>query len=164
MRDQILTKTIMRSHSFPKYSYMNQGEIMKKVILTLSFLSLALAFVFTSANAQLATKIDADIPFDFVVGDKAFAAGKYVIRLRRTPSGAEQLEMRDSNNRVVYEAFAMPNGDPADKKPELIFDRSAGQAVLAKIRTEDKGFSVAVEKPATVIAAKEKKKAAGIGN
>ena len=137
---------------------------MKKVIYIVSFLVMVLAFGGVAANAQSATKIDANIPFDFVVGDKVLSAGKYVIRLRRAPSGAQAMEVRNSDNKVVYDAFALENGDRGKDKAELVFDKSNGQATLAKIRTEGKGFTVPVEKSADVIAAKERKKSSGIQN
>ena len=43
---------------------------MKKIIQLVSFLGLALIFGGITANAQAVTKVDAKIPFDFVVGDR----------------------------------------------------------------------------------------------
>ena len=86
-------------------------------------------------------------------------AGKYVMRLRRNTAGAETLEIRDAKNRVVYEAFMLQNGESTLDKAKLIFDRVDGQQVLAKIRLENKGFAVPVEKSAvTTLAAKERKR------
>lgn len=133
---------------------------MKKIIFAVSFLSLVFVFGGTYANAQASSRIDAEIPFDFVVGDKVFSAGKYVIRLRRSSASVNLLtmELRDSNNQPVYDTFAFPNGDPAEGKPALVFDRSYGQATLARIRVDNHGFSVPIEKSATIMAAKERKK------
>lgn len=137
---------------------------MKKVIYIVSFLVMVLAFGGVTANAQYATKIEANIPFDFVVGDKTLAAGKYVIRLRRAPSGAQAVEVRDADNKIVYDTFALENGDAGKGKAELVFDKASGQAALAKIRTEGKGFTVQMDKGRGAIAAKEKKKSSGIQN
>lgn len=137
---------------------------MKKFIYTISFLAIALTFTGTSVLAQ-ATRIDAQIPFDFTIGGETFEAGKYVMRLHRATGGAEKLEVRDAKNRVIYEAFMLQNGDTASDKPELIFDRIGGQAVLAKIRLENKGLGVPTDKDANLtLASKERKRNGGSSN
>ena len=138
---------------------------MKKFIYTVSFLAVMLIFGGTSASAQLVTKIDANIPFDFAIGGETFGAGKYVMRIRRNNTGAEQLEVRHAKNRVVYEAFMLQNGDATLKEPELIFDRIGGQAVLAKIRLENMGLGIPTDKDANLtLASKERKRIGGSSN
>jgi len=137
---------------------------MKKFIYTLSFLAIALAST-TTASAQSSTRIDAEIPFAFAVGDEVLESGKYVMRLRKNSSGSETLEIRDARHRVVYEAFLLQNGDSTLGKASLVFDNVDGQHVLANIRLENKGFAVPVEKSAvTTLAAKERKRLGGSSN
>ena len=138
---------------------------MKKFIYAVSFLAIALIFGNTNASAQSATRIDADIPFDFAVGEEVLEAGNYVMRLRRNNSGAQSFEIRNAKNRVVYEAFLMENGDTSLDKAKLVFDRVDGQRVLANIRLQNRGFAVPVEKSAiTTLAAKERKRLGGSSN
>ena len=138
---------------------------MKKFIYTVSFLAVMLIFGGTSASAQLVTRIDANIPFDFAIGGETFEAGKYVMRIRKNNTGAEKLEVRDAKNRVVYEAFMLQNGDSTLKDPELIFDRIGGQAVLAKIRLENMGLGVPTDKDSNLtLASKERKRIGGSSN
>ena len=137
---------------------------MKKFIYAVSFLAIILSFT-ASASAQSLTRIDAKVPFAFAVGDEVLEAGNYVMRIRRAAGGAEILEIRNDNNKVVFETVMMQNGDMSSRKPELVFDRVAGQAVLAKIRLNSAGFSVPVEKDAaTTIAAKSRKRSSGGSN
>ena len=121
---------------------------MKKFIYAISFLAIALTFGGTSTSAQSATRIDAVIPFDFAVGDEVFESGKYVMRLRPSASGAETFEIRDHAHRIVYEAIVLRNGDNTLGKPNLVFENVDGQRVLAKIRLQNKGYAVPVEKSA----------------
>jgi len=137
---------------------------MKKFIQIVTFLTVTFVLGGTAIQAQSSTKIDADIPFDFVVGDKTFSAGTYVIRLRRAPTGVETLELRDAKGKVLYDTFALPNGDIGKGRSELVFDRSEGLAALAKIRTEGKGYSVPVQKSSGEIASKERKASRGTSN
>ena len=138
---------------------------MKKFIYAISFLAIALTLGSPSAAAQTATRIEADIPFAFAVGDEVLESGKYVMRLRRASGDAETLEIRDAKNRIVYEAFVLQNGDVSLNEAKLLFNNVDGQRVLANIRLQNKGFNVPVEKSAiTMLAAKNGKRLAGSGN
>lgn len=128
------------------------GEIMKKIIQLVSFLGLALIFGGVSANAQSVTKVDAKIPFDFVVGDRSLPAGDYVLRITDTSSGSQVLEIRDPNRQVLFTALMQENGDRAKHKAELVFDRTSGSATLAKIIMSDAGYNVAKAEPENRIA------------
>lgn len=125
---------------------------MKKIIQLVSFLGLALIFGGVTANAQAVTKVDAKIPFDFVVGDRSLPAGDYVVRITDTSSGSQVLEIRDSNREILFTALMQENGDRTKQRAELIFDRTSGNAVLAKIVTTDAGYSVSKAESANRIA------------
>ena len=115
---------------------------MKKIIQIVSFLALVFAIAGANVHAQRTTRIDASIPYDFEIGDQRFEAGKYVMRLRRMPTGASIAELRDSQFRVVYEGFLLDSGDTGNGKANLVFDRSGSVARLTQIRTGDKGFAI----------------------
>lgn len=126
---------------------------MKKFIQVVSFLGLTLIFGGLSANAQAVTKVEANIPFDFVVGDKALAAGSYSIRVAGTASTVRSIEFRNEKNEVVCLAFAFGSGDSPKGKPELVFERKNGQATLAKVITETSGYTVPAADASKYIAA-----------
>ena len=116
---------------------------MKTIIQTVSFLALALVFGGITASAQNTTRIDANVPFDFIMGDHYFSAGEYVIRVIGVSSGGpRQVELRSKVGEIVYTALVMPNGDRGDGRSELVFDRTGDRAVLTKILTESSGYSV----------------------
>lgn len=125
---------------------------MKKFIQAVSFLALAFIFGGISANAQAATKIDANVPFDFVIGDQFLSAGEYVIRIAATPSGAKLVEVKTKGGEIVYNALAVTNGDRGDHRSELVFDRTDGRTILTKILTEDSGYSVPVANISKMVA------------
>ncbi len=116
---------------------------MKKIIQIVSFLALIFVMAGSEAFAQSVTKIDANIPYDFTVGDQQFDAGKYVMRVKRMPNGASTIvELRDSKYRVIYEGFAMENGSTGGGKANLVFDKSGSVARLTHVRTGSKGFTI----------------------
>ena len=132
---------------------------MKKIIQIVSFLALVFVLAGTEVQAQSTTKIDADVPFDFAIGDQTFDAGKYVMRVRRVPSGADSIELRDAKNSVVYEAFALTNGDTGNGKAHFIFRRDGSVAQLSKIQTGSKGYTILDDgRDDVTLAAKKKKK------
>ncbi len=115
---------------------------MKKIIQIVSFLAFVFAIAGVDVQAQRTSKIDANIPYDFAIGGQQFEAGKYVLRVRRSNSGASVAELRDSQHRVVYEGFLLDNGNTGNGKANLVFDRSGSVARLSQIRTGDQGFSI----------------------
>ena len=115
---------------------------MKKIIQIVSFLSLVFVIAGGDVHAQRTTRIDASIPYDFEIGNQQFDAGKYVLRVRHSNSGATIAELRDSKYRVVYEGFLLDSGNTGNGKANLVFDRSGSVARLMQIRTGDKGFSI----------------------
>lgn len=130
---------------------------MKKIIQIVSFLALILVLAGADVQAQNSTRIEADVPFDFVIGDRSFAAGKYVMRIRRVPSGADLFEVRDAKNRIVYEAFGLSNGETGDGKAHFIFNREEGVAKLSKVATGVKGITIPTESLKNPIASAPKK-------
>ena len=114
---------------------------MKKIIQIVSFLALVFVMAGADVSAQSNTKIDASIPYDFMIGDQEFEAGKYVLRVRQS-GAASVAELRDSRHRVVYEAFVLENGENGNGKANLVFDRSGSTAKLTHIRTGSKGFAL----------------------
>ena len=115
---------------------------MKKIIQIVSFLALVFVIAGADIHAQRTTRIDASIPYDFAIGDEQFEAGKYVMRVTRSTSGASVAQLRDSKYRVVYEGFLLDSGDTGNGKANLVFDRGGSIARLTQIRTGDKGFSI----------------------
>lgn len=115
---------------------------MKKFIQTISFIALAFVFGGIAANAQQATKIEAKVPFDFILGDRYLSAGEYVIRVAGVPSGAKHVEVRSRDGEILVNTLVAANGDTGRGRAELVFERTDGRVVLTKILTEANGYSV----------------------
>ena len=89
------------------------------------------------AQAQIdsVTRIQADIPFNFTVGDTTLSAGKY--ELRRVDDLAEnvlELSSVDGRARVIFDASPAQTKDlrPANRS-ELTFDKYGDQYFLSQI-------------------------------
>ena len=105
-----------------------------KLFLTLCLLTVGGGIV---ANAQIDTDnpIQANVPFDFVIGNTRLPAGKYEIR-KMDDLAQNVLEISSANGRtrVVFEADdAETRADQAASKTELVFDKVGDQHFLARI-------------------------------
>src|ERR1043165_4092785 len=98
-------------------------KYLTKFILIFSFLLIG---GLTAAQAQMDsnTIIDANIPFQFVVGNTTFPAGKYVIRpIDDSEDTPNLIEIRSADAKMAV-MFETENAslDNAPKKTEVVFD------------------------------------------
>ncbi|MDM7921088.1 MAG: hypothetical protein QUS14_02220 [Pyrinomonadaceae bacterium] len=115
---------------------------MKRFIQFFSFIALALVFSAVSAQAQSTTKVEAEIPFDFNVGDTKFSAGTYEIRLVGSGSGTARLVLDGGDKGDVYSTVILRDGTPAGEQAKLVFAVSGDTRTLLTIKTNDAGFTV----------------------
>ncbi len=104
--------------------------MMLVVITTLAFVT-ALA-----ADAQTqGRQLSANVPFDFVVGDKAMPAGQYRIgRITREADGAIVVSSADSSSNAMRLTNVV-QGEQAAKQSTLVFHRYGDKYYLAQIWT-----------------------------
>ena len=90
-----------------------------------------------TANAQANGAIlRADIPYDFVLRDKTFPAGKYTIqRTYSTGDSPSLLVLQGEKDSAIFDTLASNSNDPA-KSTHLVFDVADGVYFLSKIRVK----------------------------
>jgi len=98
---------------------------------TLTSLLLSVLVFGCSAHAQRAQQvIQANIPFDFSVGDQAFPAGNYLL----VSAAPAQLELRNADNRSLTKVLTDPVGTlKTPASPKLLFYSEGGQQALAQV-------------------------------
>jgi len=99
--------------------------------LPLPFFVLALLTTAVRGDAQ--TRLIANVPFDFTVHGRDFAAGKYEVRM---PDSAGGIIMIDNvQDRTAMFASTYPSGghDPAGEQPVLVFDHRENKYALAEV-------------------------------
>ncbi|HEX8735420.1 MAG TPA: hypothetical protein VF721_08870 [Pyrinomonadaceae bacterium] len=120
---------------------------MKKLIQICAVLSLVFAFSIVSAHAQQTVKqYEAKIPFDFNVGQKAYQAGNYVIKISRLASNGIILSLEDENNNKLQSVIVSETGNLSQDAPKLMFDVQDNQRYLTKIYTQEIGLSLGKSK------------------
>ena len=102
---------------------------MKKPILIVTALSIILGLSI-AGFAGLTTRVTADIPFDFSVGNKKFSSGKYTVG---RGTSAQTLVIRDSENKESA-VFLVQNASPRrDAKAMFVFNRYGDQYFLSQV-------------------------------
>lgn len=114
----------------------------KKVILIFSFLALIILSAGISVQAQTLGSYHAQIPFDFIVGNKTYEAGLYKIRLETPNNLATILSVAKENGSDLQKSAVLSNGDRSkNKKTSLLFDHIGNQYVLSEIVAPDFSFN-----------------------
>jgi len=94
-------------------------------------LGLSLTFLALAAHAQESVRINARIPFDFVVGDKQLKAGDYVIE---SSLDHKALRFRSQNGDVQQLALTVPiETNKIGNHERLIFHRDSDKYFLSQV-------------------------------
>jgi hypothetical protein len=103
------------------------------LFLTLLF---AMSFWPAKAQAQIIGNLEADIPFQFRVGNTTFAAGRYVIHeLEGSDLTVMQISSADGKQSVLFDVeSAQAKGTP--EKSELIFNKYGDRYFLSEMFDE----------------------------
>ena len=105
-------------------------QLVKGLAMLALLLTLALATTATTANGQDNPRVKANVPFEFIVGDKTLPAGEYVIRAASIGSDALAIQGTESN----HKAFRLANTTRrADKSAALVFRRYGESFFLSQI-------------------------------
>ena len=115
-------------------------QILKGFTMLMLVVGLAFVSAVVSANGQATGQVTADIPFQFVVGDKSLPAGEYVVK-PFTASRVLAIDNRDSHGsamRITSEIIG--NGKPENAR--LVFHRYGNRYFLAEFGWESETASV----------------------
>ena len=104
-------------------------QLVKGLTMLALLLTLALATTATPANGQ-DNPLKANVPFEFIVGDKTLPAGEYVIRAVSIGGDALTIQGTVSNHRAVRLANTTRR---ADKSAALVFHRYGESFFLSQI-------------------------------
>jgi len=103
---------------------------MKKPILNIvTALSIILGLSI-AGFAGLTTRVTADIPFDFSVGNKKFSPGKYTIA---RGTSTQTLVIRDSENKESAVFLVQNASSRKDAKAMFVFNRYGDQYFLSQV-------------------------------
>ena len=114
--------------------------LMKKIIKALLVLSISAVFGVTFSYSQtMGTRIDAEIPFEFAIGNKVFPAGNYRLLLVRGNDAVHAVQIRDERGKLVGNTLAVRNGRARDKA-EMVFAVTDEGRQLDRLSTTEFGY------------------------
>lgn len=107
---------------------------LKKLTLVVG---LALAATVVSANGQTTSQLaKADIPFDFIVGDKTLPSGRYTVRAVTSDGQGVRISSLDGRSSVIR--LSNSAADTSKKRnARMVFHRYGQQYFLAEVWTGD---------------------------
>ena len=101
---------------------------LRSILLALTVLLLA-----TAVQAQT-TNVTASIPFAFVVGNHAYAAGEYTVKSLSQSGGALRIDSANDSETRITISNACTSGQPATET-KLVFQRLGNNYFLYQIWT-----------------------------
>jgi len=107
---------------------------MKKLglVLSMSSLMVMLAVVPASGAGRLDHKIQADIPFDFMVGDETFPAGTYTFTQPTITTGVLRIRSLDGHESVLVITQSVQESLTPSDETKLVFTRYGDLYFLAQ--------------------------------
>jgi hypothetical protein len=107
-------------------------QLIKAMTMLMMVVALALVSAVASAYGQSNSTVVADIPFEFVIGDKEMAAGHY--NLSKATAGGEAVRVREeaTGQSAIRLTMGLTTSRPAEKG-KLIFLRYGNRYFLAEI-------------------------------
>jgi len=120
---------------------------MKKQSYTILVITALLVIVFTSAQAQSDRLIAANVPFNFVIKDRALPAGEYLFALVQI-GGSDAVKIQSADGHIT--AF-VPTRSAREKvsrtEPTLVFNRYADQYFLSQVYGLEESTTLHLAKP-----------------
>lgn len=106
---------------------------MKKQAYTLLVIAALLATVFTSAQAQSDRLIAANVPFNFVIKDRALPAGEYVFALVQI-GGSDAVKIQSADGHITaFVPTRSARTKASQAEPKLVFNRYGDQYLLSQV-------------------------------
>jgi hypothetical protein len=99
--------------------------------LRFGFLGLGLLLAVSAAQAQ-ETRVKANIPFDFVVGNKVLPAGEYMVVSEGSTNHVIVIRSDDTKSAILSLTLSCSSLNPSDKT-KLVFHTLAGRYFLSQV-------------------------------
>jgi hypothetical protein len=116
---------------------------MKRIIQFFTLLGFAILISTVSAKAQTTTSIDADVPFNFNIGQETFASGKYKLKVIEDGAGGSIVTLNNEARDIKRTMVAVGSGRTGNGISELVFQKFGEDRYLTGIALPDRGLKLA---------------------
>ena len=117
---------------------------MKNLRSVLSVLSVLAVFLLATPARAQQNGVKADVPFDFVVGNRAYPAGEYTLKAALNDSHIVRIENMNEVSAAFTQSNPCSKGQPS-KETKLVFHRMGGHYFLYQVWTA--GYTTGREFP-----------------
>jgi hypothetical protein len=108
------------------------SRVLKNLTMLALVVGLALTTTLVSANAQSKSLVTADIPFDFIVGNKTLPAGKYTVNSATRDGQGVSIASRAGKSSAMV--LTLEVAEKSNKRiPRMVFHRYGQQYFLAEV-------------------------------
>ena len=107
-------------------------QILKGLTMLMAIVALAFVSAVATANGQTGNKVIAQVPFEFIVGDKTLAAGEYSVRAVNSAGDALIIRSADAKG----QAIRLSSTTEAEKNKayaRLVFHRYGDRYFLSQV-------------------------------
>ena len=105
----------------------------KQALRIFSMMSFLVMLAAAAVQADPPRGVRADIPFDFIVGNKTYPAGSYAVEYTQ-PQGAFLIHIaEDESRRTLLWSNTVPAQSIADHSPKLVFNRYGDEYFLTQV-------------------------------
>jgi hypothetical protein len=108
-----------------------RGRTVKGLAMLMLLLTLALGAAVATANGQSKHKLTAQVPFEFIVGDKTLDAGQYQVSEVGVAGDALAVMGADSKNSAIQ--IARATAPQQNKAARLVFHRYGNTSFLSQV-------------------------------
>jgi hypothetical protein len=108
-------------------------ELLKGIAMVMIVVGFALTTAAVSANAQSAQKVRADIPFDFIVGNRTLGSGEYTVKTTSAPENGVLIQ--DADGKSLGMRLSFPISPNNRRSARLVFHKYGQRYFLAEVWT-----------------------------
>jgi hypothetical protein len=108
-----------------------RGRVVRGLAMLALLLTVALGTAVATANGQSKHKLTAQVPFEFIVGDKTLDAGQYQVSEVGVASDALAIKGADSKNSAIQ--LARTTASHQSKAARLVFRRYGNTSFLSQV-------------------------------
>jgi hypothetical protein len=108
-------------------------QLLKGVTMLVSIVALAFATALISSAQSRSRQVSADVPFDFIVGERTLAAGNYAVEApSRTSAGAVLVRSSDGRQKAIRLTNSV-SANTNTRRARLVFRRYGNTYYLTQV-------------------------------
>jgi hypothetical protein len=115
---------------------------MRSIIRGVALVAAIFAFGAVAANAQINYGAEVNIPFEFNIGEKAYEAGKYSVKINKQMVAGVALTIQKVGTDKTQTILLSNSGGERSGEVQLVFNSLDGRRYLAGITTSNEALAL----------------------